>query len=155
MVEKQRNVHQWLYVGYTLIFIGIVFAVVFYRLWRGNQIVFVLAEGEHSSAPYRIATMDADGTNNQQLTGEYMDSYPVWSPDGEYIAFQSVRDDPDNHFDIYVMRKDGTDIRCLTFHPAHDRRLSWSPDGKRIVFESNRDSGSSSIVQGNSPIWRP
>ena len=45
----------------------------------GNKIVFVLAEGEHSSAPYRIATMDADGANIQQLTeGEIRAYSPVW-----------------------------------------------------------------------------
>jgi Tol biopolymer transport system component len=119
-----------------------------------------------------ISVINADGSSNQQLTDQYTDSFPVWSPNGQYIAFQSERGDSNDHFDIYVMRSDGTDIRRLTSSPAHDRSPSWSPDGKRIVFESNRDSddwiyhiysmnadGTEQKrlveMESQSPVWRP
>lgn len=119
-----------------------------------------------------IYLVSLDGARNKQLTDQWTDSFPAWSPDGKYIAFQSTRDDPNNHFDIYVMRSDGTDLRRLTTNPAHDRQPSWSPDGKKIIFESNRDSedwiyhiyimnadGAQQKrlveIESNSPIWRP
>ena len=130
----------------------------------GNLIVFDISDA--------IFTVSLDGSTFRQLTDQPNDSYPVWSPDGEYIAFQSIRDNSDHRYDIYVMRKDGTDIRRLTSSPAHDRRPFWSPDGERIIFESNRDSEDSSYhiyimnadgsqqerlieINSSAPVWRP
>lgn len=119
-----------------------------------------------------IHVVSADGTEFRQLTDQHTDSFPVWSPDGEFIAFQSTRENEEDHFDIYVMRADGSDIRRLTTDAAHDRLPSWSPDGRRIIFESNRDSddwlyhiyimnadgsGQERLVEieSNFPVWRP
>ncbi len=52
---------------------------------------------------------------------------PSFSPDGEWITFMSYRD----HFweadgcEIYVMRKDGTDIRRLTDNTYCDYQPRW------------------------------
>lgn len=123
--------------------------------------------------PMGIFLATIDGSYYQQITDQWMDSYPVWSHDGEYIAFQSTRDDIDDHFDIYIMRQDGTNIQRLTTDPAHDRKPSWSPDDQKIIFESNRDSENDAVyhiyimntdgsgqrrvseIKGISPDWRP
>jgi Tol biopolymer transport system component/tRNA A-37 threonylcarbamoyl transferase component Bud32 len=57
------------------------------------------------------------------------------SPDGKWIAFDSNRS---GNQDIWIMRKDGSDLRQLTTNPAHDWVGSWSPDGKQIAFQSLR-----------------
>jgi Tol biopolymer transport system component len=57
------------------------------------------------------------------------------SPDGQWIAFDSNRR---GNMDIWIMRKDGSDLRQLTTHPAHDWTPRWSPDGKKILFHSLR-----------------
>ena len=126
----------------------------------------------YTFVPDGIFFLDMEDFHTDHITDGWTDSFPVWSPDGQFIAFQSVRDDPGEHFDIYVMRPDGSDIHRLTTDPAHDRHPSWSPDGEQIVFESNRgleDSGYHIYVMnadgsgqkrvtenaGHSPDWRP
>ena len=61
---------------------------------------------------------------------------PVWSPDGQEIAFQSTRS---GNFDIWVIPSIGGEARQVTFDPAEDQFPQWSPDGKRLVFASTRE----------------
>src|SRR2546429_5455754 len=59
--------------------------------------------------------MNADGSGVTQLTsGEFVDDDPVWSPDGQRIAFHSTRDGGDE--DIFVMNADGSGVTPLTFN---------------------------------------
>jgi len=64
------------------------------------------------------------------------DWYPVWSPEGQRIAFLSERD---GNWDIYVMDADGSNPTNLTHDAGFDGYPAWSPDGQRIAFASNRD----------------
>ena len=63
------------------------------------------------------------------------DTTPVWSADGTRIAFQSSRD---GNWEIYSLKKDGTDLIRVTDHPAFDAPLAWSPYGDYLVFVSER-----------------
>lgn len=63
------------------------------------------------------------------------DSYPQWSRDGQWIAFESNRAGQN---DVYVMDQHGNNLRRLTNSPAYDGMPAWSPDGARLAFISNR-----------------
>ena len=52
---------------------------------------------------------------------------------------EAIGDRTTSHYDIYVMRADGTDKHRLTDEKWDDSQPDWSPDGKRIVFQSSRD----------------
>jgi TolB protein len=65
-----------------------------------------------------------------------IDSYPMPSPNGKKVAFQSNRT---GDWEIFVMNLDGSDIRQLTHSSGFDGGPIWSPDGKKIVFPSERD----------------
>lgn len=86
---------------------------------------------------WQIWTMDSDGSNPVQLTDTGENSEPVWSPDGEQIAFKSTRE---GDTEIYIMNNDGSEQVNLTNTPEYiDEAPSWSPDGEKIAFNSIRD----------------
>jgi TolB protein len=77
--------------------------------------------------------MNADGTDVRRIEPEeIIDSRdPAWSPDGSQVAFVGW----DGHDDgIFVMDRDGTNVRRLTDGDGDSREPDWSPDGTRIVF---------------------
>ncbi len=84
----------------------------------------------------KIWVMDADGGEAQRLTGELgLDIYPTWAPDGQRLAYMTIRD---GNGEIYVRDLDGREIN-LTRNPARDWNPAWSPDGRFIAFMSDRD----------------
>jgi TolB protein len=74
------------------------------------------------------------------------DAYPMLSPDGARVLFQSDRT---GDWEIYTMKLDGSDLVRLTSSPGADATPIWSPDGRRIVFASERDAGDTEIYVMN------
>jgi dipeptidyl aminopeptidase/acylaminoacyl peptidase len=79
----------------------------------------------------------------QITSGDYDDSAPVWSPDGQSIAFVSNRSEyPDSNYNtnIWVVALDNTDGGTKLLRVAADAGTddfpAWSPDGEWIVFAS-------------------
>lgn len=80
----------------------------------------------------------AEGGEAQRLTaGVGLETDPVFSPDGRWIAFTG---EYEGNYDIYVVAAAGGVPRRLTHHPASERALGWTPDGKRVLFRSPRAS---------------
>lgn len=81
-----------------------------------------------------------------QLTADNADnSYPIGSPDGRWIAFQSNRD---GDFDIYVMNPMGGQLQKITINDHTDRLPSWSPNGQWILYSSDvRGDGSFDLLR--------
>ena len=77
-----------------------------------------------------------DGGAARQLTTGGHESDPVFSPDGNWIAFSA---NYDGNRDVYVIPAAGGEPRRLTWHPGQDGALGWTPDGKRVLFLSDRD----------------
>ncbi len=89
----------------------------------GKKIVYaqkIIREGKMLGC---IRVMNADGTGDISLTAESTrDENPMWSPDGNLIVVQSLRD---KDFEIYVMRSDGTEPVRMTFKPGWDGWASF------------------------------
>jgi TolB protein len=95
--------------------------------------------GRDIDQSWRIYVMNADGSEVTPLSPEGVeDTAPIWSPDGQKIAFVSQRD---GNREIYVMDADGQNVVNITRHPADDWTPSWSPDGTRLAFSSFRSGG--------------
>jgi tricorn protease len=77
-----------------------------------------------------------EGGAARQLTTGGHESDPVFSPDGNWIAFSA---NYDGNRDVYVIPAAGGEPKRLTWHPGQDGALGWTPDGKRVLFLSDRD----------------
>ena len=57
---------------------------------------------------------------------------PSWSPDGQRIAFDVVKD---GNVEICIMDSGGKNVERLSDNAATDMAPAWSPDGNTIAFE--------------------
>jgi Tol biopolymer transport system component len=102
-----------------------------------GEIAFV--RGARSEVHCAIVLMNADGSEQRQLTGWTASCYapPVWSPDGRRLAIYA-------RGALWTMNPDGTGRTRLS--PAdyveEFTRPSFSPDGTRIAFQRNPSSTS-------------
>jgi tricorn protease len=95
-----------------------------------TQIVFMYG-GDLWSVP-------REGGEAKRLTiGAGVETNPLFSPDGQQIAFTG---EYDGNVDLFVVPATGGVPRRLTWHPAPDIMLGWAPDSKRIIFSSSRAS---------------
>ena len=69
---------------------------------------------------------------------------PLFSPDGQWIAFTG---EYDGNVDIFVMPSAGGVPRRLTYHPVRDQLAGWTPDGKSVLFVSSRQAESGRTAQ--------
>ncbi len=116
-----------------------------YALDNARIIYFALRDEEDEddssdSEDERVQNYDiyyydfASETETRLTDSSAVDSYPMASPDGEKLVFQSNRD---GDFDIYVMNIDGSDVVQVTDSDVLDRLPAWSPDGDWIVYSSD------------------
>lgn len=63
----------------------------------------------------------------------HRDGEPVWSPDGEWIAY--VTQAPEEGMGVRVVRPDGSDERILNHtQPWNHGPPAWSPDGTKLAY---------------------
>jgi WD40 repeat protein len=67
------------------------------------------------------------------VSSESLETNPVWSPDGKWIAFESDRT---GQPEIFLVRPDGSDLRQLTHTDEGAGLPIWSPDGQKLAFLS-------------------
>lgn len=71
-----------------------------------------------------------------------LDAYPIFSPDGRWLAFSSLRN---GNWDIFVVPAVGGAVRQLTFSSGSEIATDWSPDGKTLLFIGKRDTVNNGI----------
>ncbi len=84
------------------------------------------------------------GGEARRLTShEALETRPVWSHDGEHIAFASNRY---GNFDVFVMPAAGGAATRLTFHSANDYPCDFELDSSRVLFTSSRHDAPEAIL---------
>jgi tricorn protease len=82
-------------------------------------------------------TVGREGGEARQLTTGGHETLPIFSPDGNWLAFTGQYD---GNIDAYIVPSQGGEPRRLTWHPGADVAVGWTPDGKRVLFRSARES---------------
>jgi Tol biopolymer transport system component len=145
----------------------------------GKSLVFGATQFGHDTTgavvplTQHLYIVDPDGGAPVMLTPPGMRAqFPSWSPDGSTIAFHGGYGGVGNDLELFLIDRNGTNLRRLTSNTWLDARVDWSPDGRKLAFQSNRDgnaeifimnSDGSDVVQltktdsaGNgAPDWSP
>jgi serine/threonine-protein kinase len=96
----------------------------------GRQLVFSTAKPD---APINsLYTINFDGSGLQQLPLPENAVEPVWSPDGEWLAFHYVGN-------VAIAHPDGSGLTVLHKGQECVSRLGWSPDSQLLVASMKLD----------------
>ena len=118
--------------------------------WSPDRRHVVFASNRGDTGSFDLFIINADGTGLRQLTDTPEDeSVPVWSPEGQYIAYvvgayssQWVWESR-----LFLISVDGK-VKQLTQGPD-DQEPDWSPDGRYLVFWRGGPEKGSAIY-----LWR-
>jgi Tol biopolymer transport system component/C-terminal processing protease CtpA/Prc len=106
----------------------------------GARMPALSPDGRRLAFVYRgdIWVADAAGGHATPLTQNVeSDAYPLFSPDGQWIAFSSKRT---GDWNLFAVPAEGGVPRQLTWHGAEEIPTGWSPDGRALLFSGRRDS---------------
>ncbi|WP_165078035.1 PD40 domain-containing protein [Methanogenium sp. MK-MG] len=98
-----------------------------------NAIALATNATQFSSA---LWTINADGDHKQQLTSGNIDFSPVFSPDGDGIAFLSQSRAPSS---LFIMNSNGSSPVGLAPGYLNLFTVQWSPDGKNLAVSDEEE----------------
>ena len=103
---------------------------------QGKLVYFAKRETDDEAGPvYEIVVLDlATWATRRFHAGGGSSAYPMPSPDGRWIAFQS---NVDGDYEIYLTDINGGQLRQLTSNTAWDRLAAWSPAADWIVYSAD------------------
>ncbi len=118
----------------TLLGLSVFSAAAITPLWTRD--VRISPDGKQIAFTYKgdIYTVSTQGGSARQITtGESYESNPIWSPNGDKIAYAS---DKNGGRDIYIAGVDGSNPQRLTFNSAKQTPEGFTPDGKNVIFSA-------------------
>jgi TolB protein len=98
---------------------------------------FIIFNSDRSRSP-QLYVMRNDGSDQKRISfgpGRYLN--PVWSPNGDYIAFVKILN---GVFYIGIMRPNGDEEKILASGHMIESP-SWSPNGRLLIFSSTTRGG--------------
>jgi serine/threonine-protein kinase len=98
----------------------------------GTQLALEIIPNNSTGGDIWVLELARD-TLTRLTVDDAWDIDPLWSPDGEWIAFTSTRQS--NERNLFRKRADGTDdVERLTTSERRQSIQDWSPDGSVILF---------------------
>ncbi len=134
-----------------------------------TKLLFIITTWEYDDEgkPTKIKDIDqyisnhyGGGRINLTYNTPYcFDGHGQFLKDGSEIIFS----EPGSDYEIYIMNKDGTNIRQLTNNDVDDIEPTFSPDGTTIAYNSNNNiytmkpdgTNQKKITEGRSPKFSP
>ncbi|MFT3890216.1 MAG: hypothetical protein QM730_01165 [Anaerolineales bacterium] len=114
-----------------------------YPAWSpdGKSIAFFRSSFFEPSegGPAGLWAMDPDGKNQHLVTainGFRASGAPVWSPDGQSLAYTFELDGVEN---VWVVSAAGGDPVNVSDMPGSKSHVSWSPDSQALIFTNDND----------------
>lgn len=101
--------------------------IAFMREMAGNKSIWIMTAEGRSERMLDMEPRDVTFDNDDE-------SWPAWSPDGRWLAFQA---NWSGNNDIFVANLSTREVVQLTFTKDSEEMPSWSADGKRVVYQSN------------------
>jgi TolB protein len=102
-----------------------------------TRIAYVTASATAGENTYALVVADIDGYNPQVvLRSKEPIMSPVWSPDGESLAYVSFED---RKSQVIVQNIFRGSRRVVSAEPGINGAPAWSPDGQRLALTLSRD----------------
>ncbi|HTK28869.1 MAG TPA: protein kinase [Vicinamibacterales bacterium] len=95
----------------------------------------LLLDTRSSRENLRELPLDGTAATRWLTRGNSTDRQPVYSPDGQWVAFSSNRG---GNLDLWAVNRSSGTVRRLTEDPGDDWDLSYTPDGQHLLWGSNR-----------------
>ena len=94
-----------------------------------------ITDSENNKSVSRLWIVATDGSSPPRVltSTSSKDSSPKWSPDGQWVLFQSTRSGSSQ---LWVINPFGGEATQLTTLSTEASSAVWSPDGKKIAFVS-------------------
>ncbi len=101
---------------------------------------YFLAYTDVSDQKIALKLLTPDGNTVRDLTTFQSSSlYPIiWSPDGAFLAFARITNDPENGQDVYIISQDGSSLQQV-YQSAFGsiNHLAFSPNGNYLLFQDD------------------
>lgn len=103
---------------------------------KGDSIAFAgqRNNGTYDQTKNNIWLLDNKGVLKQLDTQQ--GRAPSWSPDGEWIVFESNRGSQDGQYAVFIIHRTGGIVRRLTHYEFNANHPVFSPDGKFLAFSA-------------------
>ena len=115
----------------------------------GEQIAYLSDSGGHANI-WVTSAKARPRQITQEQDPEVAVGIPIWSPNGQWIAFVSSRGNGGFAFGVWVVRPDGSELRQLL---PRGLGVAWSPDSEELYYvESARTPIKKVSVAGGEPV---
>jgi Tol biopolymer transport system component/DNA-binding winged helix-turn-helix (wHTH) protein len=105
--------------------------------WTPDGKGLVVSEMSERSRSSPLVAVSIETGGRRVLTsppeGSMADVYPVFSPDGQWLAF--IREG-DSGSDVHVLPANGGQLRRLTFDKDWKEQVAWMPGSREILFST-------------------